>query len=114
MEQFDYKKFTKLEEKMYDSGIVSLRKAIKDGLTYKEAIASLDISDTEFKKLITDDFLKICLVEMHYEKNMSLKEIAIKLSISHEDVIKIHEIIIEDVSLASVAEYHKEISKGQA
>ncbi|MBF0541829.1 MAG: hypothetical protein HQK91_10320 [Nitrospirae bacterium] len=114
MEQFDYKKFTKEEEKIYDQAIINLRKALKDGLSYKEACASLDISDQEFKALIADDFLKICLVEMHYEKNMSLKEIALKLSIPHEDVIKMHEIILEDVSLASVAQYHKEMSSGQA
>jgi hypothetical protein len=114
MNNVDYKKFTKQEEKIYDESIKLLRKGLSDGLNYKEACASLGVDDQELKNIIVDDFLKICIVEMHYEKTMPLKEVALKLAVSHEDVLNMHKIIIEDVAIASVAEYHKSVSEGQA
>lgn len=120
MEGVNYKYFNKKEEKIYDDAINRLRKALKDGLTFKEACALIEASfedigaeHKDLKELIIDDFLKICIVELHYEKNMPLKEIALKLAVSHEDIIKMHQIILEDVSMASLAQYHKEV-KGQA
>ncbi|MBF0516224.1 MAG: hypothetical protein HQK97_03755 [Nitrospirae bacterium] len=114
MEDFKYKEYTKEESKIYDSAMEKLKKSIAQGLTFDEAASQLDIADPELKQLITDDFLKIFIVEHHYEKGLPLKDVATRMSISHERVMEAHKAMLQDVQVTAISEYHKGISKGQA
>ncbi|MCI4625869.1 MAG: hypothetical protein L3V56_07895 [Candidatus Magnetoovum sp. WYHC-5] len=113
MVDFVYKKYTTEEDKIYEQAMLRLKNAVHEGMTYDEACAHLNIKDQSLLTFIMEDFLKIMIAEMHYEKGMSLKEIADKLAVPHKQLIKTKEIMLEDIAITAAAEYHKETSMGQ-
>ncbi|MBF0609133.1 MAG: hypothetical protein SFH39_18840 [Candidatus Magnetobacterium sp. LHC-1] len=109
-----YKKFTKEEDAIYDKGIETLRKALASGVSYPEACALLDISDAELKTIITDDFLKISIAELHYGGGMPLKEVARRLSVAYGLIVQTRAIMLEDIENTGLSEYHRQTSQGEA
>ncbi|KWT91692.1 hypothetical protein [Candidatus Magnetominusculus xianensis] len=114
MEDIRYKEYTKEESRIYDSAMEKLNKSIAQGLNFNDAVSRLDIADEELKRFITDDFLKIFIAQLHYEKGLPLKDVASAMSIPYERVMEAHKAMLQDVQITSIAEYHKGLSKGQA
>ncbi|MCG6550799.1 MAG: hypothetical protein L7F77_00620 [Candidatus Magnetominusculus sp. LBB02] len=114
MEDIKYKEYTKEESRIYDQAMEILKKSMDQGLSFDDAVLRLDIADEELKRLICDDFMKIFIVQFHYEKGLGLKDVAKRLGITHERVTEAHKAMLQDVQITSIAEYHKGISKGQA
>ncbi|MBF0568722.1 MAG: hypothetical protein HQK95_07615 [Nitrospirae bacterium] len=114
MEDIKYKEYTKEESAVYDDAMERLNQSMTNGLSLDDAVSRLDIGDEELRRLITEDFLKIFIVQLHYEKGLALKEVAKSMGITYERVMEAHKSMLQDVQITSIAEYHKGISKGQA
>ncbi|MBF0319433.1 MAG: hypothetical protein HQL01_06495 [Nitrospirae bacterium] len=114
MEDFKYKEYTEQESKIYTESIEKLKDSMAQGLTFDKACLRLDVADPELKRLITEDFLMMSIAQLHYEKGLNLKDVAKMLSISYERVSDAHKVMLQDVQITSIAEYHKGLSKGQA
>lgn len=114
MEEFRYKEYTKEESTIYDDAMEKLKKSMAEGITLDDAVSRLDIADAELKRLITEDFLKIFIVQLHYEKGLALKDVASTLGITYERVMEAQKAMLQDIQVTSISEYHKGLSKGQA
>ncbi|KJU81746.1 hypothetical protein MBAV_006063 [Candidatus Magnetobacterium bavaricum] len=114
MSEVIYKQFTKEEDAIYEKGIETLRKALAAGISYPGACAVLEVSDAELKTIITDDFLKISIAELHYGGGIPLNEVARKLSVAYELILKTRGIMLEDIENTGLSEYHRGTSMGEA
>ena len=114
MADFSYKRYTKEEEALYMGSMERLRRLWSQGVKYAEICASIDVKDEELKSLIGEDFLKILIVELHYEKAYQLKDVASMLGLPYERILEAKNSMLEDVQHTAVAEYHKATSRGEA
>ncbi|MBF0556368.1 MAG: hypothetical protein HQK96_17765 [Nitrospirae bacterium] len=114
MEDIKYKEYTKEESAIYENAMEKLKESMAHGLGFDDAVSRLDIADEELKGLITEDFLKIFIVHLHYEKGLALKDVAKSMGITYERVMQSHKSMLQDVQITSIAEYHKGSAKGQA
>lgn len=76
MPEFDFKKFTPEEDKIYDEAVNKYREAIAAGKTLRRAYETSAIVDKDLEKLIQVDFLKIMIAERHFARQESLEELA--------------------------------------
>ncbi len=76
MPEFDFKKFTPEEDKIYDEAVNKYREAIAAGKTLRQAYETCAVVDKDLEKLIQVDFLKILIAERHYAQRQPLEELA--------------------------------------
>ncbi|MBF0464403.1 MAG: hypothetical protein HQK88_08410 [Nitrospirae bacterium] len=110
----DFKKFTKQESLIYDEAIKTLSAEVEHGTGYEDAVNRLAIEDSQLKQLISDDFLKILIVKLHYEKGMTLKEVASKLSVTHELIVATKNEMLEEVQGSAIKAFHSDVKWGNA
>lgn len=114
MGDVQYKKYTKEEDAIYNEAIDTLRIRLSSGMKFDEACGKLNVTNADLRECIIDDFLKICIAEMHYGKGMSIKDLSLRLAITEERVLTARKDMYEDIENAAISEYHKEQSKGRA
>ena len=110
----DVNKFTKEESRIYEEAIKTLKGCVDSGVGYEEAVNKLTVMDAELKQLISDDFLKILIVEMHYEGGMAAKEVASKLGVSVELIMATKNEMLEEVQSTAIKAFHNEAKWGNA
>lgn len=114
MSEFQYKKYTREEDEIYDEAIAYLQSYIDKGMKFDEACALITVKDPELKRLIADDFLKIMMAQLHYSGGMPVKEVAEKLGVPIAKMIAIRDLMVEEISHTAMAQYHRSISRGEA
>ena len=63
--------FTAKKTKKYKETVEKIRDAIKSGMGFDDACASVNIEDAGLKKIIIDDALKVLIADMYFMQKMS-------------------------------------------
>ncbi|HLC14850.1 MAG TPA: hypothetical protein VJL89_01310 [Thermodesulfovibrionia bacterium] len=111
-QEFNYKIFTPEEETQYDKAFEELRKSMELGYTRTEALSSLDIKDSELKRIIEQDFLKALIADMYYSKRKTFEEIAQALDVPLEKIQAVHKEMVQDVANTARSVYLESVEKG--
>jgi hypothetical protein len=101
MEDFQYKQYTKEENKIYNEAMDAIMEGLKNGLSFHEACGSVEVQDEELKNFILDDALKIMIADMHYVKSLSLQDISDSLRLPVERIEKANQEMLEDISITN-------------
>ncbi|MEO5357475.1 MAG: hypothetical protein H7844_09275 [Nitrospirae bacterium YQR-1] len=110
----DVNKFTNEESRIYEDAITTLKGYVDSGMGYEEAVNKLTVSDAQLKQIISDDFLKILIVEMHYEGAMAVKDVASKLGVTVELIVATKNEMLEEVQSTAIKAFHNEARWGNA
>lgn len=92
-----YKKFTPEEDGIYCSAIESIRTGLRSGVKFDLACSCITVRDEELRQLICEDALKIEIAEQHYGSGLPLIDLAKKLGIPLDRVMKANEEMMEDI-----------------
>lgn len=106
MPNIKYKEYTNEETKIYEENVEKIRRCIREGMTFKEASDTIDISDDSLKGFILDDALKITIAEQHFVLGVPLSKVSEFLGVDLNTVQKARLEMLEDIGHNS-AEYHK-------
>ena len=99
--------FSEDDEKAYNNGMETIREGLDRGLGFDEACSGVPDEDPDLKRLIVDDFLKVTIAHLHFEKEMSAQALAAKLGLPVERVLQARQEMIDDIRDRSV-EYARE------
>jgi len=99
--------FSDDDEKAYNEAMDLIREGLAKGLGFDEACRAVPEKDPELKRLIADDFLKVTIANLHFEKEMPVEAVAEQLGIQVERVLKARQEMIEEVRDRSL-EYARE------
>jgi hypothetical protein len=105
MENFQYKEYTEEESRIYNEAMENIMAALQKGLSFDEACAGLDITDSELKGFIVDDALKVLIADIHYAKNQPLMHIADTFKVSMDIINKANMEMMQDVEIAASEVY---------
>jgi hypothetical protein len=101
MADFTYKQYTPEEKKIYTTAVTIIQEGLKNGLSFREACSMADVSDSELKRFVMDDVLKIMIAEKHFGKGLALQQLAVMLKLP----LKLLELarleMLEEVGIAS-------------
>jgi hypothetical protein len=111
-QEYNYKIFTPEEEKLYDNAFDELRKSMELGYTMAEALSSLDIKDSELKRIIELDFLKTLIADMYYSKRKTFEDIAQALDVPLEKIQAVHKDMVQDVANTARSVYLESMKQG--
>jgi len=100
--------FSKEEEQIYEESITRIKEALDSGLGFDEACSKLVVDDEEFKRLIIDDYLKMTIADLHFNKEQSTQEVADMLKIPETRVANARAEMLDEVLQASVDAYPTE------
>src|SRR5512134_4193867 len=85
------------QEGVYRQNIEMIRSSIRDGVKFDVACEFITTPDQDLKNMIVDDALKIEIAEFHYGEGRPLIDVAKKLGIPMERVLKANEEMLEDI-----------------
>lgn len=108
MDEFEYKKYTLEEKKIYNEALPKIIEGLKKGLKFNEACAITNVEDKDLKEFIIDDALKVMIAELHYAKRFSLQEVADRLDVPIETINKANREMLEDVKRTARAIFKME------
>jgi biotin operon repressor len=112
MPEFEFRKFTPEEDKIYEDAINAFRATVAGGKILKVAYDGFPIEDAELRAVIQADFLKILIAERHFAANQSFDEIAAALGISRELVQQTHARMLQEAGISVANEFGQQV--GQA
>lgn len=108
MPEFEFKKFTDGESRIYEEAIAKFREAVAAGKNLRQAYESYPIADKELENLIQADFLKILIAERHFGKNESFEAIAVALGITIDLVKETHARMLQEVGITAANQFGEE------
>ncbi|MEC4676159.1 MAG: hypothetical protein VST72_04435 [Nitrospirota bacterium] len=94
-------------DKEYRNAEAVIRERLAHGLDYDRACEAIQVKDEALRKNIIEDMLKVLISEEHFNRKLSLEEMAGKLKISVERLKSAKLDMIEDVKDASIKEFYK-------
>jgi len=97
------------EDKKYKEAVEKIKDAVKSGMGFDDACASVNIEDAGLKKIIIDDALKVLIAEMHFAQKMPAEIVAEKLKIPVERVNAARDSMLEEVKETAVKAYNRGI-----
>lgn len=107
--------FSEEDERVYNESMAVIRQGMEKGLGFDEACREITVQDPELRRLIMDDYLKVVIANLHFEGEMSVEEVAKKLKIPVERVLKARQEMIDEVRDRSIEYARKEFGDiGQA
>jgi predicted nuclease of restriction endonuclease-like RecB superfamily len=112
MEKFKYKEYTDEETVIYDNAMKKIIEAYQNGLSYKEACSVVNIEDSELRRFIFEDALKVMIADLHFSKGITLPDVADRLKVSMRSIIIAYNEMIEDVGISAAEEYRMNNSEG--
>ena len=86
------------EELLYEQTIRQLKGEINKGKTYDQACQTLSDHEKYLQNEIREDFLKVIIAERHFGDGYGIDDIALMLDISYEQVEKIRDYMLRDLS----------------
>ena len=93
----DTRQFSEEDNRIYRESIEMLRTNLENGVKFDLACEFINLQDEELRALIIDDGLKIEIAELHYGKRMPLQEVAKRLGVSMDRLLKASNEMLEDV-----------------
>ncbi len=93
----DYKEFTGKELVIYEKEIKKLKKLQKEGKSLDELSAKINVKEKGLKEIILDDFIKIVIADLHFNKRLSLEEVSKILKTKIERIETAQKEMFEDV-----------------
>ncbi len=108
-DDINYRSFNAEEDEIYKKSIAMIRSNIDNDVKFDLACEFIKIGDKELKDMIIDDALKIEIAELHYGKRIPLRDVAKKLGVEMERLLKANHEMMEDIVLTA-----EEFSEGQA
>lgn len=99
MAEFDFvfREYSEQESKIYEEAMKEIMQNIKAGMSFKEAVDSVEVKDKELKALIEDDALKILIAELCYVSKIPFEELADMLKLPLDTIRKANFEMLEDV-----------------
>ncbi len=105
--------FSKEEEQIYEESITRIKEELDSGLGFDEACSKLVVDDEEFKRLIIDDYLKMTIADLHFNKEQSTQEVADMLKVPETRIANARTEMLDEVLQASVDAYHTESGEAE-
>lgn len=102
--------FVTKEDKKYKETVEKIKDAVKNGLGFDQACASVNIEDAGLKKTIIDDALKVLLADMYFMQKMSTDKIAEILKIPIERITSARENMLEEIKETAVKTFRRGVS----
>lgn len=109
MSEMEFKEFSEDENRIYEETIEKIRSYMNEGLHIDAACEKIEVDDADLKQLIVEDFLKIMIAEMRYEKGMPIEIVAKELNISFERVSRTHQMMLEEVGHTQAQKMREQI-----
>lgn len=109
MSEMEFKEFSEDENRIYDEAIEKIRALMNGGMHIDEACEKIKVEDEELKRLIREDFLKIMIAEMRYEKGLPLEIVAKELNIPFERINRTHQMMLEEVGHTQAEQLRKQV-----
>lgn len=96
---FVFREYSEEESKIYEKALKEIIQNIKDGMSFRDAVDSVDVKDSELKSLIEDDALKILIAELCYVSKIPFEELANMLKLPLDTIRRANFEMLEDVEL---------------
>jgi len=109
MSEIEFKEFSDEENRIYEEAIEKIRGYMSEGMHIDAACEKIEVDDANLKQLISEDFLKIMIAEMHYEKGIPLEIVAKELNLPFERVSKTHQMMLEEVGHTQAQKMREQI-----
>ncbi|WP_353683678.1 hypothetical protein V4D30_07285 [Thermodesulfovibrio sp. 3907-1M] len=110
---FIFKDYSEEESRIYEGAMKEIMQNIKNGMSFRDAVDSVQVDDNELKALIEDDALKILIAELCYVSKIPFEELANMLKLPLETIRKANFEMLEDVQLTLDNTFNKK-RKGNA
>jgi hypothetical protein len=112
MGDFQYKEYTEEESRIYNEALNNIMASLQKGLSFDEACADVDITDSELKGFVMDDALKVLIADIHYAKKLPLEHVADTFKVSMDIINKANMEMMQDVEIATSEVYKTKHSEG--
>ena len=101
-------------DKVYEKAVATIREGLAKGLDFDSACAAIEIENESLKKNIIDDMLKVLIAEEHFNKNISLEDLAgtLRIAVKRLESAKLE--MIEEVKNSSIKAFYKSLKPGNA
>ncbi|MCS7163767.1 MAG: hypothetical protein NZ845_02050 [Thermodesulfovibrio sp.] len=96
---FVFREYSEEESAIYEKAMKEIIQNIKNGMSFQDAVDSVEVKDNELKSFIEDDALKILIAELCYVSKIPFEELANMLKIPLEKIRKANFEMLEDVAL---------------
>jgi hypothetical protein len=98
----------------YEKAVAKIREGLDKGLGFDSACAAIEAKNESLKNYIIDDMLKVLIAEEHFNKNISLDEIAAKIKVSVDRLESAKLEMLEEVKNSSIKAFYKALKPGNA
>ncbi|HHW20324.1 MAG TPA: hypothetical protein PKZ17_01195 [Thermodesulfovibrio thiophilus] len=105
---FVFKEYSDEDNKIYEDVMKKIMQNIKNGMSFREAVDSIDIKDNELKGFIEDDALKILIAELCYVSKIPFEELADMLKLPLDTIRTANLEMLEDIALTLNNSFNKE------
>lgn len=94
---FVYREYSEDESIIYEKAINEILTNIKNGMTFQEAVDSVNIADSDLRGFIEDDALKILIAELCYVSKIPFEELAKMIGLPVERIRNANFEMLEDI-----------------
>lgn len=116
MKDFDfvYREYSDEESLIYEKAMNEILGHIKNGMTFKNAIDTVEVSDSDLKAMIEDDALKVLIAELCYVSKIPFEELAKMLDVPLERIREANFEMLEDIEITLNNTFNKNERFGNA
>jgi antitoxin component of RelBE/YafQ-DinJ toxin-antitoxin module len=108
VKEFSYKEYTEEESRLYEQTLQKILQGLKEGMTFQAACSIAQLDDAVLKGFVEDDALKIMIAEMHYQQGLMLEQVAEKLGMPVDTLMRANDEMLQDVEMTSVEFYQSQ------
>jgi YesN/AraC family two-component response regulator len=101
-------------DKIYEKAVATIREGLEKGLDFDTACSAIEVEDETLRNSIIDDMLKVLIAEEHFDKKISLEDMAKKLRISVDRLESAKTGMLEDVRDSSIKAFYGSLGSGNA
>lgn len=105
MEEFRYKEYTEEESRIYHEAMQKIMEGLTKRLPFDEACSVVKIDDEQLSEFIKDDALKMVIADMHYNKGISLEQVAEDLKVQVDILSRANAEMLQDIEITSMEIY---------
>lgn len=116
MKDFDfvYREYSDEESLIYEKAMNEILGHIKNGMTFKNAMDNVEVSDSNLKAMIEDDALKVLIAELCYVSKIPFEELAKMLDVPLERIREANFEMLEDIEITLNNTFNKNERFGNA
>jgi|GEM_PF-402227 hypothetical protein len=102
------------ENRIYDEAMTAIKAAVDGGMGFDDACSAINVENEELRNIVIDDYLKILIAEMHFNRGEALEEIAGPLKITAARLERAKAEMIRQVAEESVEVYRRSVESGES